>query len=177
MTSKALIPGAYDSITGNGQFQCDGAGSMNFIGIPQNQPANSRAFRVLNAVLFMNSDNSNGTLDTVYPSAGGADVTALAFVIPNQRVNPGDIDAIGNPLSIAIPVGSLGPGVKVTLIESAAAAGLNQAIWVLDSEREIVVPFGYTFGMWLRDSADGTPHNLTATLLCQIQWMEQDCGC
>lgn len=171
-TGKALIPTTYDQITAQQSFSCDGNGSMNFIGVPQNAPSGSRAFRVLNAVLFIFSNNSNGTEDNPY-GAGSGD--APGWIVPFSPVNPGDIPTPA--LGQNFPLASLGPAVTFTLIDHNAGAGENRSIWIMDSNREVVCPFGNKFGVWVKDSADGTPHNLTLTLFCQIQWLESDCAC
>jgi len=177
MTQTAPVPGAFDLITAQATFAVDGNGSMNFVGIPQQQPANSRSFRVLNAVFILFSDNVNATIDRPYNS-GGVNTSAMAFVIPNQKVNPGDLQtALDSP----VPIASLGAGVEIDQVgASSASAGLNQVIYTIVSARDVVVPFGYTFGIWAHDSADGTPHNLTVTMIAQIQWLENPsagCGC
>lgn len=174
MHSTAPIDGAYDSITAQGTFAVAGNGSMNFVGIPQQQAAGSRAFKVLTAALFIFSDNSNGTLDAPYPTPSPA-TEGVLFVIPSS-VNPvGTLSGVGlvNPF----PLASLGTGVTMREISQNASAGNNQSLWIMDSTRDVIVPFGYKFGVWVRDSNDGTPHNLTITLICQIQWLEPDCGC
>jgi hypothetical protein len=147
---------------------------MNFIGVPQNAPAQSRAFRVLNAVLFIDSDNSNGTGDFPYLFEL-PETEALAWIVPFATINPGDIPVPGT--AAPFPLASLGPAVSMNLIGHNEGAGQNRSVFVMDSNREIVVPFGYKFGVWVRDSADGTPHNLKLTLFTEIQWLEQDCEC
>lgn len=177
MTAKAPVPAGYDLLTAQQTFAVDGNGSMNFLGVPQNQPANSRAFRVLSAIFFVFSTNSNGTIDRAYPSTA-ANIPGLSFVVVNQRVNVGDQG--GAPWSVGslpIPLSALGPAVQLLEIDQHAAAGNNQVFYVLDSNREIIVPFGYNYGVWVSDSGDGTPHNLTVTMFAQIQWLEQDCAC
>jgi hypothetical protein len=177
MTQTAPIPGSFDLLTAQQTFAVDGNGSMNFLGVPQNQPANSRAFRVLSALFFIFSDNSNGTIDRAYPSTNNPQ-PALSFIVPTQKVNVGDQG--GAPWtvgSLPVPLSALGTGVVLLFIGSDASAGNNQVFYALDSNREIVVPFGYNYGVWVSDSGDGTPHNLTVTMFAQIQWLEQPCNC
>lgn len=161
--------------TGQVTYETLGNGESQPISIPV-QPT-TKAFKVHDLTIFILDDNGNGTLAFPYPGNGSAAPTfpvSLVYIMPAGQVRPtsAPLDNSG-PSSFALQLIGY-PAVTITRLFADEGAGVGKSIWVLDSNREVIVPVGYALVVWVQDPGDGSPHPMNVSMFATIEWQECD---
>lgn len=179
MSAEISELGQLDQLTGQLSFHTAGTGGPGLtqrVSIPQTLPGAGRVFIVESAALFITDDNANGTLAVPYPD--DAITQSELWIVPaSAQANADTLDSAGgSPPSFNIA--QLGPAVIIQRMRNNAGAGTSLSQWVLDSQRNIFVPPGYALAAFIQSPQDGTPHDITATLIAQVRWFNtQECAC